>query len=171
MTRREDYAAFRRAVAADEAQEISLDNKSPGTAAGGSRRIGGANCMSPRVQALKNNNYELAVESVAARGEVGTRSTRSAWDKLGRAYLALGKNEQAIEAFKKQIEINAYDEYAYNGSGRGVSAAVEVRRGDSAIPEADRDQSAGPEWRTPIWACSMLRRRSLPRRFRSWRKL
>ena len=30
--RLEDYAAFQRAVAADQAQDISLDNKSPGTA-------------------------------------------------------------------------------------------------------------------------------------------
>ncbi len=40
-----------------------------------------------------------------------------AWNNLGRAYVALGRNDEARRAYKKQIEVNPTDEYAYNNLG------------------------------------------------------
>ena len=42
---------------------------------------------------------------------------KTAWNNLGRAYMALGQEEKAVAAFQKQIEINPYDEYAYSSLG------------------------------------------------------
>ena len=48
---------------------------------------------------------------------------KTAWDNLGRAYMALGKADEAVSAFQKQIEINPYDEFAYNNLGLAYSSS------------------------------------------------
>jgi tetratricopeptide (TPR) repeat protein/transglutaminase-like putative cysteine protease len=115
VTRREDYAAFRRAIAADEAQEIALDNKSPGTAGVGANESA-EDLNESAKQALKNNNYQLAISLFQQVVKLEPQH-KTAWDEMGRAYLALNQNDQAIAVFKKQIEIDAYHEYAYNDLG------------------------------------------------------
>ncbi len=115
VARREDYSAFRRAVAADEAQQISLDNKSPGMAGVGANESAD-DLQESAEQALKNNNFGLAV-SLFQRVVKLEPKHKIAWDELGRAYLALNQYDQAIDAFKKQIEVDAYHEYAYNDLG------------------------------------------------------
>jgi tetratricopeptide (TPR) repeat protein/transglutaminase-like putative cysteine protease len=113
--RREDYAAFRRAVASDGAQQLSLDNKAPGAAGVGANES--ADDLSESAeQALKNNNYELAI-SLLQRVVKLEPKHKTAWNELGDAYMGLHQNDQAVAAFKKQIEIDAYDAYAYNGLG------------------------------------------------------
>ncbi len=113
--RLEDYAAFQRALAADQAQEVVLANKSPGGAG-----IGGdesaADLNESGLQALKNNNLPLAVD-LFQRVVQQEPKHKSAWNNLGRAYLGLKHYDQAIAAIKKQIEINPYDQYAYNYLG------------------------------------------------------
>jgi tetratricopeptide (TPR) repeat protein/transglutaminase-like putative cysteine protease len=115
VARREDYAAFRRAVGADEAQQISLDNKSPGMAGVGGNESAD-DLEESAQQALKNNNYELAV-SLLQRVVKLEPKHKMAWDELGRAYLGLNQNDQAIDALQKQIEVDAYHQYAYNDLG------------------------------------------------------
>jgi tetratricopeptide (TPR) repeat protein/transglutaminase-like putative cysteine protease len=111
----EDYAAFQRAVAADQAQTIGLENKSPGTAGmGGSESA--EDSYQSGVQALKNNNYPLAVDLLQRVVKLEPKH-KTAWNDLGRAYLALNQNQQAVEAFQEQIEINPYDQFAYNNLG------------------------------------------------------
>ncbi len=139
VTRREDYAAFRRAVAADEAQEISLDNKSPGTAGVGADESA-EELHESAVQALKNNNYELAV-SLLQRVVKLEPKDKMAWDELGRAYLALNQNEQAIDAFKKQIEVDAYHEYAYNDLGVAYQRQLKY---DEAIQQFKKQIEINP---------------------------
>lgn len=113
--RGEDYAAFRRAIAADGAQEISLANKSPGTAGVGANESAD-DLEDSAVQALKSNNYELAVGLLQRVVKLEPKH-KTAWDELGRAYLGLNQNDAAVDAFKKQIEIDAYHPYAYNDLG------------------------------------------------------
>ena len=113
--RLEDYAAFQRAVAADQAQGITLENKSPG-AAGAAAGESAADLYQSGVQALKNNNYPLAVDLLQRAVQLEPKH-KAAWNDLGRAYLGLNQSDQAIAAFKKQIEINPYDEFAYNNLG------------------------------------------------------
>jgi len=113
--RSEDYAAFRRVVLSDEAQEITLQNTQPGSgAAGGNESASDLNAAA--MQALSNQHYEMAAELLQRVLKLDPKY-KGAWDNLGRADLALGKDQEAVDAFKKQIEINPYDEFAYNGLG------------------------------------------------------
>ena len=113
--RLQDYQAFQRALAADQAQDIVLENKSPGTVgAGGNQSADDLNDAG--VQATKNGNFQLAVE-LLQRAVQQDPKHKSAWNNLGRAYIALNQNEKAIAALKKQIEINPYDQFAYNNLG------------------------------------------------------
>ncbi len=139
VARREDYAAFRRAMAADVAQEISLDNKSPGTAGVGANESA-EDLNASAIQALKNNSYQLAV-SLFQRVVKLEPKHKTAWDNLGRAYLALNQNDQAIDAFKKQIEIDAYHQYAYNDLGAAYQRQLKY---DEAIQQFQKQIEINP---------------------------
>ncbi len=139
VARREDYAAFRRAVAADEAQQISLDNRSPGMAGVGANESAD-DLNESAEQALRNNNYELAV-SLLQRVVKLEPKHKTAWDELGDAYLGLNQNDQAIAAFKKQIEIDAYDQYAYNGLGAAYQRELKY---DQAIQQFQKQIEINP---------------------------
>ena len=41
-----------------------------------------------------------------------------AWNNLGLVYMQTRQDDLAVSAFQKQIEVNPYDEYAYNNLGR-----------------------------------------------------
>ncbi len=116
-SRAEDYAAFRRVVEADKAQEMSLENQSPGgggAAANENRSVDDLHAAG--VQALQNQNYRLAIDLFQQVVKLEPKHKYD-WNNLGRAYLALGQTEQAITAIQTQISINPYDEYAYNNLG------------------------------------------------------
>ena len=113
--RLQDYAAFQRAMAADQAQTISLDNKAPGAAGIGANESA-SDLNESGMQALKNNNYSMAVNLFQQVVKLEPKH-KTAWNNLGRAYLGLNQNDQAIAAFKKQIEIDPYDQFAYNNLG------------------------------------------------------
>jgi tetratricopeptide (TPR) repeat protein len=42
---------------------------------------------------------------------------KTAWMDLGRGYMVLRQTDKAVEAFKKQAELNPYDEYAFSAIG------------------------------------------------------
>jgi tetratricopeptide (TPR) repeat protein len=107
----EDYAAFRRAVIADQAQQISLENKSPGSA-GVAVNESADDLNDSAMQALRNNHYDLAADLFQRTLKLNPNH-KTAWENLGLAYLSLNQTDRAIEAFQKQIALNPYDQYAY----------------------------------------------------------
>lgn len=113
--RREDWAAFRRAIESDQAQFITLENKSPGTS-GISATTSADELFDSGTQALNNGNFALAAD-LLQRVEKTDPNHKGLWTNLGRAYLGLNQNEKAVNALKKQIAANAYDEHAYNDLG------------------------------------------------------
>ena len=129
QSRSEDYAAFRRVVRADEAQEVTLTNESPGA---GRRRPPAINprtiSSTPRLQALKNQHYQAAIDLLQRVVKLEPKH-KDAWNDLGKAYMQLGQTDQAIAAFKKQIENNAYDPFAYNALGLAYEHQGKYRRG------------------------------------------
>jgi tetratricopeptide (TPR) repeat protein/transglutaminase-like putative cysteine protease len=137
--RRQDYAAFQRALEADQAQDIVLVNKTPVTA-GISGNQSAADLNESGIQALKNNNLQLAVE-LFQRVVQQEPKHKSAWNNLGRAYLGLKQNEQAIAAFREQIEINPYDEYAYNNLGLAYEAELKY---DDAVKQFQKQIEINP---------------------------
>jgi tetratricopeptide (TPR) repeat protein/transglutaminase-like putative cysteine protease len=137
--RRQDYAAFQHALGADQAQDIVLGNKAPGTAGIGGNQSA-ADLNESGTQALKNGNLQLAVELLRQAVQQDPKN-KSAWNNLGRAYLGLKQNEQAITAFQKQIEINPYDEYAYNNLGLAYEAELKY---DDAIKQFQKQIEINP---------------------------
>ncbi len=139
--RLQDYAAFQRALGADQAQDIVLENKTPGTAGiSGSGNQSATDLNESGMQALKNNNFQLAVD-LFQRVVKQEPKHKSAWNNLGRAYLGLNQNEQAIAAFKKQIEINPYDQFAYNNLGLAYEAELKY---DEAIKQFQKQLEINP---------------------------
>ena len=139
LERLQDYQAFQRALAADQAQDILLENKSPGTAGvGGNQSADDLNDSG--IQALKNNNFQLAVD-LFQRVVQQEPKHKSAWNNLGRAYFGLNQYDKAIAAFKKQIEINPYDQYAYNNLGLAYEAQLKY---DDAIQQFHKQLEINP---------------------------
>lgn len=128
--RRDDYAAFRRTVEADQAQTIALDNKSPGIAGLGADQSPD-DLFDSAMQAANNSNFTLAIELFQRVAKADPKH-KGLWNNLGRAYLAEHQDEQAADAFKKQIEINPYDEYAYTNLGNAYEG---MQRYDDAIAQ------------------------------------
>ena len=69
-------------------------------------------CTTPPMQAGSNNNFALAIDLFQRVAKADPKH-KGLWNGLGAAYLSTNQNEQAVDAFKKQIEINPYDEFAY----------------------------------------------------------
>ncbi len=128
-SRAEDYAAFRKAILADEDQQISVAAPKmtalaiPGDAKAEDLHTAG-------LAALKAGDSEQAVELFKRVVELEPKH-RWAWNNLGRAYLQLNNLEDAIADFRKQIEVNPFDEYAYNNLGRALE-------GQHKYPEAEQ---------------------------------
>ena len=137
--RREEYAAFRRTVEADQAQSITLDNKSPGTAGLGAGQSADE-LFEAAMQAANNNNFALAIELFQRVAKVDPKH-KGLWNNLGRAYSRSISISKAVDSFKKQIEINAYDEFAYKNLGQAYEA---MQQYDDAIAQYQKQLEVSP---------------------------
>jgi tetratricopeptide (TPR) repeat protein len=111
-----DYAAFRRAVIADEAQELTLESARQGTPKP-PENVKADELYEAGISAFQAQNYRAAAELLQRVTELEPKH-KAAWNDLGRAYLALRQIDDAIAALNRQIEINPFDEFAYNNLGR-----------------------------------------------------
>ena len=141
-SRKEDYAAFRRVVGADEAQQVTLESQSPAAAqvAGGGDQSAD-DLFSAAIQAYQNQHFQTAIDLLERVVKLDPKH-KGAWDDLGDAYMNLGQTDKAIAAFKQQIENNPYDAFAYNSLGQAYRAAGTLSGCYRAIPQADRGESA-----------------------------
>ena len=137
--RRDDYAAFRRTIEADQAQSITLDNKTPGTAGLGANESPD-DLFDSATQAANNNNFTVAVDLFERVAAVDPKH-KGLWNNLGRAYLALQRDQKAADAFKKQIDANPYDEYAYANLGLAYEG---MQRYDDAIAQYQKAIEVNP---------------------------
>ncbi|MGI9101202.1 MAG: DUF3857 domain-containing protein [Terriglobales bacterium] len=111
-----DYAAFRRAVVADEAQQLALESSQQGTPKPPAN-VKTEELYEAAQNAYQAQNYRAAIELFKRVVELESKH-KSAWNDLGAAYLAVRRIDDAISALQKQIEINPYHEIAYNNLGR-----------------------------------------------------
>jgi tetratricopeptide (TPR) repeat protein/transglutaminase-like putative cysteine protease len=109
--RREDYLSFRRTVEADQAQNVALDNKSPGTA-GLAAEQSPDDLFDSAVQAGNANDLKLAIDLFERVAKEDPKH-KDLWNRLGTAYLADGQYQKAVDAFQKAIEASPYDESSY----------------------------------------------------------
>ncbi len=139
-SRAEDYAAFRRVVEADKAQQVTLENQSPGAGTLATENQSADELNDAGLQALSNQKYQLAVDLFQQVLKLEPKH-KLAWNNLGRAYLGLGQTEQAIAAFQKQIAINPYDQYAYNNLGQAYLGQAKY---DEAIQQFQKQIEVNP---------------------------
>jgi tetratricopeptide (TPR) repeat protein/transglutaminase-like putative cysteine protease len=116
QSRVSDYLAFRRAVLADLAQRLTVENTTGGSMTPPSG-MSADDLNQAGWNAMQSGNYALAAELLKRAVDLDPKN-KLAWNTLGSAYLAQRKTQEAIAAFNKQIEINPYDEYAYYNLGR-----------------------------------------------------
>jgi tetratricopeptide (TPR) repeat protein len=134
-----DYAAFRRALLADEGQQLALENTQQGTPKP-PENIKASELYETAISALQAQNYRGAVDLLKRVVELEPKH-KSAWNDLGNAYLAQRRTGEAIKALQKQIEINPFDEYAYNNLGR---AYWELRDYPKAIEAFQKQIEVNP---------------------------
>ena len=104
------YRALRRAIDADWRQTFAVAAAPPEAVAAAAANADPARAGADAITA---GNYVRAVE-LLRKATSTDPSHRTAWNNLGRAFHAQGKWSEAIEAYDRQIAINAFDEYAYN---------------------------------------------------------
>ncbi len=112
-----DYSAFNRAVMADEQQSLAVETAQQDTTPKPPAGVKADELYDAGINAFQANNYAAAVALLTRVTELEPKH-RSAWNDLGRAYLALRQNDKAIAALNQAIANNPYDEYAYNNLGR-----------------------------------------------------
>jgi len=137
--RREEYTAFRRTLEADQAQIITLDNKSPGTAGLGAGQTPDE-LYEAGMQAANNGNFPVAIDLFQRLAKADPKY-KGLWNNLGGAYFSINQYQQAADAFKKQIEINAYDEFAYKNLGQAYEA---MQQYDAAIAQYQKQLEVSP---------------------------
>ena len=116
VARAGDYESFRRAVGADLAQQLQVENATAGGIVPPADMKADDLIESARAAADSGN---LAVaEALLKRATEVDPKNKFAWNNLGLVYLQTRQDDQAIVCFQKQIEVNPYDEFAYNNLGR-----------------------------------------------------
>ena len=116
LARTSDYQSFRRAVGADLAQQLSVENANAGGMVPPADMKVDDLIESARA-AGDAGNLQLAQVLLQRATEVDPKN-KYAWNNLGLVYFQMRQDDQAIAAFRKQIDVNPYDEYAYNNLGR-----------------------------------------------------
>jgi tetratricopeptide (TPR) repeat protein len=116
VDRASDYASFRRAVGADLAQQLTVENASAGGIVPPADMKADDLVESARA-AMDAGNLQVA-EALLKRATELDPKNKFAWNNLGLIYLGTRQDDQAIACFKKQIEVSPYDEFAYNNLGR-----------------------------------------------------
>jgi Flp pilus assembly protein TadD len=128
VARATDYEAFRRAVGADLAQQLSVESAVAGGLVPPADMKADDLIESARA-AVDSGNLAIAEVLLKRATEVDPKN-KFAWNNLGLIYLQVRQDDQAIAAFQKQIEVNPYDEFAYNNLGR---AYWQERKYDDAV--------------------------------------
>jgi tetratricopeptide (TPR) repeat protein len=139
-SRAEDYAAFRRVIEADKAQQMRLENTSPGAAGVTADGQSADDLFEAAVRAYEAQNYQLAVDLLKKVTTLDPKH-KNAWNRLGGAYMRLGQTDKAIAAFQQQIKVNPYDDYVYNNLG---SAYENQGKYDDAIQQFQKQIEINP---------------------------
>jgi Flp pilus assembly protein TadD len=146
-----DYASFRRAVASDLAQQLSVESA-----------VAGAPVPPPDMKAedlvdsaraaMQNSNLPVATALLRRATEIDPKN-KYAWNMLGLVYFQLRENDKAIAAFQKQIEVNPYDDYAYNNLGR---VYWNERKYDDAVKAFNKQLDNNPLDKSAHWYLGSL---------------
>jgi tetratricopeptide (TPR) repeat protein len=130
ISREQDLQAFLTAINQDATQQVAV-KLSPGAMNASVTDNNDATKLNEAASARLDINDYTGAEQFALKATELDPKSLYAWNNLGLAYLGEGRKlDKAEDAFRKQIEINAYDEYAYNNLGRVLR---KLHRDDEAV--------------------------------------
>jgi tetratricopeptide (TPR) repeat protein len=130
-TRRRDVASFARAVGNDLKQTLVVDSRLAADPAAGAK-VKVEDLYKSGSDALDQGGYRQAILQLKKVVDLDP-SYKTAWTKLGRAYMGLKQTDDAIAAFQKQIEVNAYARNAYNNLGWAYRDEQKFREAETAF--------------------------------------
>ena len=137
--RREDFAAFCRAVDADQAQSIALEGKSP-VGSGPGANESADDLYEAALQAMKNHNYEMAID-LFQRVLKADPQHKGVRNNLSYCYRSTSQYRKAADISTQQIEANPYDEVAYIELGLADEG---MQRWDDAIVQFKKQAEVNP---------------------------
>ncbi|HET9180048.1 MAG TPA: DUF3857 domain-containing protein [Terriglobia bacterium] len=143
------YRKFQKAVSGDIQDQITLTGDSATSAANGNDAdlreradAMSADELNSAAAKLLDQDKDLSLaRDLLLKATVKDPKQMWAWNNLGRAYAALGNTEDAIRAYKKQIDLNPEDQYAYNNLGRAYAALGDT---DDAIRDYQKQIEVSP---------------------------
>lgn len=147
-TRRSDYLAFSRTVRTDEAQKFFLENTN--ASAGAPKLptdIKTEELIDSARDALQSQNYRIALELLQRAAEKEPKS-KKIFNLLGDAYMGNRQFAEAEAAYRKQIALDAFDQFAHSRLARSLWAqrrlddAAKVFQSQLEINPLDSDASA-----------------------------
>jgi tetratricopeptide (TPR) repeat protein/transglutaminase-like putative cysteine protease len=129
-----DLKAFGRVIASDVGQQARATNTAAGTESA-PKLAKTEELEEAAYNALQARKFKLAADLYTQVTEKDAKHPR-AWNNLGRSYMAMMQLDKAVAAFKKALEVNAYDEFAYNNLG----SAYELQQNFNDAKDAYRKQ-------------------------------
>jgi tetratricopeptide (TPR) repeat protein/transglutaminase-like putative cysteine protease len=116
--RRSDYAAFVRAIRADERQKFHVESL---VASNGTPQlpadIKADELIESGNEALRGGRFNIALDLYKRAAEKEPKN-KQIWNLVGEAYMQLRQFPQAEEAFRKQIATNNFDPFGHYNLGR-----------------------------------------------------
>lgn len=120
--RRSDYQAFTRTVRTDEAQKFFVENLN--ASAGAPKLptdIKAEELIDSARDALQSQNYRVALELLQRAAEKEPKS-KKVYNLLGDAYMGNRQFAEAETAYRKQISIDNFDQFAHSRLARALWA-------------------------------------------------
>jgi len=118
-SRRPDLESLRSVALNFAEQSVFLNARPASTGATSASAAVTGNAQELRkagLKALEQRNFQSATDLLKRVVEQKPDS-EDAWDELGRAYVGLGSHKEAIEAFRKQVAVNAFHKRAWDDLG------------------------------------------------------
>jgi tetratricopeptide (TPR) repeat protein/transglutaminase-like putative cysteine protease len=123
------FAALERAVEADYKQEFTIQ---PYAGTVPARRSDADRLTSDAVRKIEAREYVEAEKLLRGVLELEP-DHKTAWLQLGRALHGRGRYEEAIQAYDRQIALNAFDEWAWNNRGWSEWSAKRLDAADASF--------------------------------------
>jgi Flp pilus assembly protein TadD/transglutaminase-like putative cysteine protease len=118
--RRSDYQAFVRTVRADEKQKFHVETAVAATGAPElPKDIKADELIDSAREAFQSQNFRVALDLLKRAAEKEPKH-KLVWNLLGEAYMGVRQFEDAEKSFRKQIELDKFDPYAYSALGRAL---------------------------------------------------
>lgn len=134
QSRAGDLKAFGRVIASDVGQQAHATNSAAGSDTA-PKLAKTEELEEAAYNALQARKFKLAADLYLQVTEKDPKHPR-AWNNLGRSYMAMMQLDKAIAAYRKALEVNAYDEFAWNNLG----SAFELQQDFDAAKDAYRKQ-------------------------------